>query len=119
MNLEHALRVMRQPIACSIVHESTAVAIAVASRNAGESAPDYVHAGVPFIVRDAYAAQLCISARSGRPLPPFVTCVDAQGSGDGLQRVDAGIPFRVNDGSGTTLCVSSRGGQALAPFIVP
>ena len=131
MNIEQVIRVMRQPLSWSLaalgvavptaLHGSASFALAVAGRGDGASAPGYVHAGVPFIVRDGYAAQLCISSRSGRPLPPFVVRADAFGGiqPDGLQHVDAGIPFVVKDSFGTTLCVSTRGGHPLAPFVIP
>jgi hypothetical protein len=36
------------------------------------ASPQQVHAGIPFIVRDQYGTQVCISSRSGQTLPPFV-----------------------------------------------
>jgi hypothetical protein len=126
------MRSLRQPIRWCLValgvavptalHAPASFALVVPGLGAGLGAPGYVHAGVPFIVRDGYAAQLCVSSHSGRPLPPFVTPAGAFSSGmqpDEPRRVAAGIPFTVEDGSGTTLCVSTRGGQPLVPFVVP
>jgi hypothetical protein len=103
------------------LHESPSLALVVPSHGAGVSGPGYVYAGVPFVVRDSYATQLCIASHSGRALPPFVGPADGVGGTqpDGEQRVDAGIPFTVEDGFGTTLCVSTRGGRSLTPFVVP
>jgi hypothetical protein len=84
--------------------------------------PSFVLAGVPFVVRDGYATVLCISSRSGRPLPPFVVPAGqysvvtvAGANGD----VHAGVPFVVRDTNGWQVCVSTRGGQSFPPFIAP
>jgi hypothetical protein len=132
MTTEHAFRSLRRPIRwCLVVlgvavpialHAPVSFALVVPGSGAGLGAPGYVHADVPFIVRDGYAAQLCVSSHSGRPLLPFVAPAGAVGSGmqpDESRHVAAGIPFTVEDGVGTTLCVSTRGGQPLVPFVVP
>jgi hypothetical protein len=85
-------------------------------------APSYVHAGVPFLVRDSYATLICISTRSGRPFPPFVAPSPRSGLGvdSGTPAyVRAGIPFVVRDRLGSQYCISSRGGEPLPPFILP
>ncbi len=137
--MEQAIRLMRHPIswsgvvlgviALTVFHWSVGLAAVVPSGSAG--APGYVHAGLPFVVRDGYATQFCISSHSGRPLPPFVAPAGAFSTGmpfdsfstgtplDGQQRIDAGIPFTVDDSFGTVLCMSTRGGHVLLPFVVP
>ncbi|HWE60545.1 MAG TPA: hypothetical protein VHB98_02430 [Chloroflexota bacterium] len=89
---------------------------------AGTTAPSYVQAGLPFVVRDSYAAQVCISTSSGRPLLPFLVPVGqtsvitaAGATGD----VQAGVPFVVRDSNGTQVCVSTKGGRSFPPFIAP
>lgn len=94
------------------------------------SAPAYVHAGVPFLVRDSYATLICISTRSGRPYLPFVAPASRFGSGAyagtpasiqaGMpESIQAGTPFVVRDQLGSQYCISSRGGEPLLPFILP
>jgi hypothetical protein len=139
MNVEQAMRLMRHPISwfgavlgvivLTVFHWSVSLAAVVPSGSAG--APGYVQAGLPFVVRDGYATQVCISSHSGRPLPPFVAPADAFSPDmpfdafstgmplGGQQRIGAGIPFTVNDSFGTVLCMSTRGGQVLLPFVVP
>jgi hypothetical protein len=88
----------------------------------GSSAPVDVYAGIPFVIHDGYATQLCISSHSGRPLPSFVVPVAASRSSSlhaAPARVQAGMPFVVHDGWSTLLCVSTRSGESLVPFIVP
>lgn len=88
----------------------------------GSDASDYVYAGVPFVVHDRYATQICISSRSGRPLPPFVSPAlnfAAGGVRSAPASVHAGIPFVVRDGHSMQICVSTREGQPLLPFIDP
>jgi hypothetical protein len=95
---------------------------AVLARVEGSGAPDYVYADVPFVVHDRYATQICISSRSGRPLPPFVSPALRFGAGGvspAPDSVHAWIPFVVRDGHSTQICVSTRGGQPLLPFIDP
>jgi hypothetical protein len=98
------------------------VSAVVLSEMRGSSAPTYVYAGIPFVIHDGYATQLCISNRSGRSLPPFV--VPAPVSSIGSLRVapahvQAGTPFLVHDGWSTQLCASTRSGEPLVPFVVP
>jgi hypothetical protein len=132
MTPAHAIQSLRQPISWCLValgvavptalHASASFALDVPGRGAYSDAPGSVHAGVPFVVRDGYATQLCISSHSGRALLPFVVSAGAVDNGmqlDEPRRVAAGIPFTVEDGIGTTLCVSTRGGQPLPPFVVP
>ena len=95
---------------------------AVLSDVVGTNAPSYVHAGVPFVVRDSHATQVCVSSQSGRPLLPFVVpagqhsgVMAAHTAGD----VHAGMPFVVRDTNGTQVCVSTQGGQSFPPFIAP
>jgi hypothetical protein len=88
----------------------------------GTTAPSYVQADVPFVVRDSYATLLCISSHSGRPLLPFVVPASQYGEGTAASAdgdVHAGVPFVVRDSSGSQLCVSARGGQSVPPFIEP
>lgn len=84
-------------------------------------APGYVQAGVPFMVRDGYATQICVSTHAGRPLLPFVTPSATFGAAARREpdHVHAGVPFTVQDGHGTQICISSRGGQPLPPLIGP
>jgi hypothetical protein len=95
---------------------------AALGRIGSKSAPEYVHAGVPFLVRDSYATQICISTRSGRPYLPFVAPASWFGSGGYAgtpASVQAGKPFVVRDQLGSQYCISSRGGEPLLPFILP
>jgi hypothetical protein len=95
---------------------------AVLTRVGSIGAPSYVHAGVPFWVRDSYATQICISTRSGRPLLPFVAPAVRFGSGASAgtpANIQAGMPFVVRDQLGSQYCISSRGGEPLPPFILP
>jgi hypothetical protein len=84
--------------------------------------PQYVQAGVPFIVRDSYATLLCISNRSGYPLQPFILPGKQTlryRSGAAPAHVQAGVPFIVHDAKGAQLCVSNRSGQPLPPYLGP
>jgi hypothetical protein len=88
----------------------------------GTSAPLRVHAGVPFVIRDRYATQICVSSHDGEPLPPFVLPTDGQSPGVVLRlggQVQALVPFVVRDRNGTQVCVSSRGGRVYLPLVVP
>ena len=91
---------------------------AIRGAHAGTSQPAPVYAGVPFVVRDNYATQTCVSTRAGQTYLPFVVPADAA-SGSSFERVQAGVPFVVRDSNGTQICISTRGGQALPPFILP
>jgi hypothetical protein len=82
------------------------------------STPADIAAGVPFVVRDSYATQICVSTRAGQPYPPFVAPADSS-TGGSYERVQAGVPFLVRDRTGTQVCISTRDGQALPPFIMP
>ena len=127
------MRVLRQPLPYILATLSLVTVIvfhlrgdpvysAVLEAANGTIAPDYVHAGVPFIVRDHYATQICVSTRSGRPLLPFVSPVPRYtfNTGSGAPaRVRAGVPFEVRDNNGVQICISTRGGQPLLPFIYP
>ena len=89
---------------------------------ASTTTPSYVYAGVPFVVRDSYGTQICVSTRAGQPLPPFVVPAGQNGAGwatGGTGTVQAGVPFVVQDHNGTQVCISTRGGQSLPPFIAP
>ena len=88
----------------------------------GTNVPAHVQAGLPFVVRDSYATQVCISSRSGQPLPPFVAPADRFSFGAPTLAptyVQAGVPFMLQDSNGTQICVSTRRGQVLPPFVVP
>ncbi len=127
------MRVLRRPIPSvllslgillyAVTHvRSLLVAAVVLADMRGSGAPTYVYAGIPFVVHDRYATQLCISSRSGRPLPPFVVPAPLSSFGSlsaAPARVQGGMPFVVRDGRSTQLCVSTRGGVPLLPFIVP
>ena len=85
-------------------------------------ATSYVHAGVPFLVQDKYAIQLCISTRSGQPLPPFILPANQPNAfiaARTSREVQAGVPFVLQDSNGTQICVSTRGGKLFPPFVVP
>jgi hypothetical protein len=134
--MEHVMRIARHLLIWSPISLSVAVAailtrsaslmyVAVLSDRNSQDAPSYfeapshIQAGVPFIVRDNYATQVCISTRSGKPLPPFIT---PPGQFDvvlqGPVRVQAWVPFEVQDSYGSQICISSRGGEPLLPFVV-
>jgi hypothetical protein len=131
--MEHAMRIVSHLLIWSLVTLGVLVPTlmleppgslyaTVLGDGAGTSVPDHVHAGVPFVVRDSYASQVCISSRSGRPLPPFVLPPTQFGVGSpasGTADVRAGVPFVVRDANGIQVCVSTRGGQSFPPFIAP
>lgn len=83
----------------------------------------YVLAGVPFIMRDDYATQMCVSSRAGRLLPPLVLPPEPFSSHVThiitYMRVRAWVPFMVQDGKSMQLCISSKGGDAFLPFLAP
>ncbi len=127
------MRTVRYAILCSlltlsfvtfaVLHGAAGVrSIAALSDLAPMSTPTYVYAGVPFVVRDSYATQICVSTHPGRLLPPFVVSADSlytsapSGSSPDVQAL---VPFMVHDHNGTQICVSTRGGQSLPPFIAP
>jgi hypothetical protein len=86
------------------------------------STPSYVHAGVPFVVRDSYSIQFRISSRSGRLLLPLILPAAPFSTGIGVGAapdVRAGVPFVVRDRNGIQICLSSRGGHSLPPFVSP
>lgn len=82
--------------------------------------PQYVRAGVPFVVQDNYATLFCISTHGGQPLRPFISPttwpVQFQ-SHQAPAYVDAGVPFTVQDAKGLQVCISTRSGQPIPPFI--
>lgn len=83
-----------------------------------------VHAGIPFMVHDVYATQLCVSTESGRLLTPIVVSAANPIGNLSILRgtaetVHANIPFVVRDAYGTQVCISSRDGKALPPLVAP
>jgi hypothetical protein len=130
--MENAMRIASQiiwplltlgvPVSAALLKPATTLYATVVGDSVGGSVPAYVHAGVPFVVRDAYASQLCMSSRSGRPLLPFIlpaTQLDGGTPASGTADVQAGVPFMVRDANGVQVCVSTRGGHSFPPFIVP
>jgi hypothetical protein len=90
--------------------------------DAGAGIPSQIRAGVPFVIRDRYATQFCVSSRGGQPLPPFILPADQPSMGFSVRlggEVQAFVPFVVRDRSGTQVCISSRGGRLYPPLVVP
>ena len=109
-------------IAVAVLHGAAGVpSLAALGDLRSISTPTYVYAGVPFMVQDSYATQLCVSSRSGWFLPPFVVSgARFGGTPTGSpSEVRAYVPFMVHDHGGTQVCVSTRSGQLLPPPVVP
>jgi hypothetical protein len=88
------------------------------------TAPVTVNAGIPFIVHDSYATEVCVSSGSGRLLTPIVVSAgdpvfNSLYFRDKAVAVQADMPFVVRDVHGTQICISSRGGKALPPLVAP
>ena len=86
--------------------------------------PVTVGAGIPFVVHDSYATQVCVSSGSGRLLTPIVVSPQdpvllSTYFRNKAQVVTADLPFVVRDAHGTQICISSRGGKALPPLVAP
>ncbi len=109
-------------VAVAVLHGAAGVpSLAALGDLKSISTPTYVYAGVPFMVQDGYATQLCISSRSGWLLPPFVVsaALSASAPPGSASEVRAYVPFMVHDHTGTQICVSTRRGQLLPPPVVP
>jgi hypothetical protein len=75
--------------------------------------------GVPYVVRDGYGMQICVSSRQGHAIPPFIVPAEQPAySPIGVRLVQPWVPFIVHDGYSTQVCVSSRGGRVWPPFVV-
>jgi hypothetical protein len=126
--MQHRQRLLLSPLltlgiaGLAVIHgTSGARDVAAFAALAFPRTPTFVQAGIPFVVRDGYATQVCVSTRSGRLLPPFVGPADPLDAGvapDRSATVQVGVPFVVH-GDGTQICVSTRGGRSLPPFILP
>src|SRR5690348_13806719 len=72
--------------------------------------PTHIVPGIPYVIGDQYAKQVCISSREGRPLPPFIVPAGQVAvPNTSTQIIKAGIPFVIQDGYSTELCISSHG----------
>jgi hypothetical protein len=75
--------------------------------------------GIPYVARDSYGTQICVSSRQGHAVPPFIVPSEQPAYGSfGIRMVQPWVPFIVRDNYSTQVCVSSRGGRVWPPFVV-
>lgn len=80
MRLARSAQLLQTPTTRMIVVAAPLVCMAFALPRAevplpitsGTIMPQHIQAGIPFVMRDQYSTQVCVSSRSGQPLPPFI-----------------------------------------------
>jgi hypothetical protein len=113
-----ALLALHGPVLDPLAMAITKIPAEAAMRAAGHTTASHVSAGVPYVLRDQYSTLICVSSRSGRPLPPFIAPDNGIGSPpSGTPRIGAWMPFVARDATSTQICVSDHAGRLWPPFL--